>query len=227
MAGKAEYKNQWQKENCDRVNLTLPKGQKEELQAHVANRNESVNGFIARAISETLERDGVNSPQKIIYDPDFVNYTLSQKEMVAISPQNCCNNIINDLRVLNIMGQRKAERAVEKIVERSGYSEDKQAFLGKALQLLFKKLNLDGRKKLLECAVELSNLQRYLLKEDSPPARILAMLELLEIDRQYKAVDEISKLKGEDKYRVSSTEQKSEVEKAPESEPLHDDHVEE
>ena len=84
MAGKAEYKNQWQKENCDRVNLTLPKGQKEELQAHVANRNESVNGFIARAISETLERDGVNSPQKIIYDPDFVNYTLSQKEMVAI-----------------------------------------------------------------------------------------------------------------------------------------------
>ena len=120
-----------------------------------------------------------------------------------------------------------AERAVEKIVERSGYSEDKQAFLGKALQLLFKKLNLDGRKKLLECAVELSNLQRYLLKEDSPPARILAMLELLEIDRQYKAVDEISKLKGEDKYRVSSTEQKSEVEKAPESEPLHDDHVEE
>ncbi len=62
MAGKAEYKNQWQKENCDRVNLTLPKGRKAELQAHATAHGESVNGFISRAIAQTMERDGVGGP---------------------------------------------------------------------------------------------------------------------------------------------------------------------
>ena len=42
----------------DRVNLTLPKGQKDVVQGHAAARGESVNGFIGRAISETMERDG-------------------------------------------------------------------------------------------------------------------------------------------------------------------------
>lgn len=64
MAGKAEYKNQWQKANCDRVNLTLPKGRKAELQAHATAQGESVNGFIGRAILEAMERDGgVTAPE--------------------------------------------------------------------------------------------------------------------------------------------------------------------
>lgn len=41
----------------DRVNLTMPKGRKDTVQAHAATRGESVNGFINRAISETMERD--------------------------------------------------------------------------------------------------------------------------------------------------------------------------
>ena len=61
MAGKAEYKNQWQKENCDRVNLTLPKGRKAELQAYAAAAGESLNGFIGRAINEAMERDGAGA----------------------------------------------------------------------------------------------------------------------------------------------------------------------
>lgn len=52
----------------DRVNLTLPKGQKEVVQAHAAALGESVNGFIGRAISEAMERDGggtvPSSPQE-------------------------------------------------------------------------------------------------------------------------------------------------------------------
>lgn len=64
MAGKAEYKNQWQKENCDRVNLTLPKGRKVELQSYAAAAGESLNGFIGRAITETMERDGAGGLQK-------------------------------------------------------------------------------------------------------------------------------------------------------------------
>lgn len=61
MAGKTTYKNTWQKENVDRVNLTMPKGRKEELKAHAAARGESLNGFINRAIEETVERDNAAS----------------------------------------------------------------------------------------------------------------------------------------------------------------------
>ena len=57
MAGKAEYKNKWISGNCDRVNLVLPKGKKAVLQAHATERNESLNGFVNRAIDETVERD--------------------------------------------------------------------------------------------------------------------------------------------------------------------------
>lgn len=41
----------------DRVNLTMPKGRKEEIQAHAEAQGESVNAFINRAIDETMERD--------------------------------------------------------------------------------------------------------------------------------------------------------------------------
>ena len=57
MAGKTEYKNNWQKENVDRVNLTMPKGKKDAIKAHAEAQGESVNGFINRAIDETMERD--------------------------------------------------------------------------------------------------------------------------------------------------------------------------
>ena len=41
----------------DRVNLTLPKGRKEEVKAHAEQRGESLNVFIQRAIDETIQRD--------------------------------------------------------------------------------------------------------------------------------------------------------------------------
>ena len=57
MAGKTKYKNAWQKENVDRINLTTPKGKKDKIKAHAKTQNESVNGFINRAIDETMQRD--------------------------------------------------------------------------------------------------------------------------------------------------------------------------
>lgn len=45
------------KAKYDRFGLTMPKGQKEIIQAHSEARGESVNGFINRAIKETMERD--------------------------------------------------------------------------------------------------------------------------------------------------------------------------
>lgn len=43
--------------NYDRVELRLPKGKKETVQTHAEALGESLNGFINRAISETMERD--------------------------------------------------------------------------------------------------------------------------------------------------------------------------
>lgn len=40
--------------NYDRINLTVPKGRKEEIQAFAAQTGESVNGFINRAIGEAM-----------------------------------------------------------------------------------------------------------------------------------------------------------------------------
>ena len=43
--------------NYDRVELRLDKGQKELVKAHAEAQGESLNGFINRAITETMERD--------------------------------------------------------------------------------------------------------------------------------------------------------------------------
>jgi len=49
--------NKYVKANYDRVLLTMKKGRKELVQAHADKHGESVNGFINRAIDETIERD--------------------------------------------------------------------------------------------------------------------------------------------------------------------------
>lgn len=54
--------NKYMKTNYDRINLTMPKGRKDEIKAHASARGESVNAFINRAIDETMEREG-SEPQ--------------------------------------------------------------------------------------------------------------------------------------------------------------------
>ncbi len=58
-ASKAQQRavNKYMKENYDVYQIRMPKGRKGEIQAHAAAQGESVNGFIGRAISETMERD--------------------------------------------------------------------------------------------------------------------------------------------------------------------------
>lgn len=46
------------KENYDVYQIRMPKGRKDEIKAHAEAHSESVNGFINRAISEAMERDG-------------------------------------------------------------------------------------------------------------------------------------------------------------------------
>ena len=58
MATKAHLEgNKRYLEKQDNILIRVPKGRKAELQAHAESRGESLNGFIVRAVDETIERD--------------------------------------------------------------------------------------------------------------------------------------------------------------------------
>ena len=57
MAGTTEYKNKWQQENRERINLVVPKGKKEVIQTHATKQGQSVNAYINAAIDEKMARD--------------------------------------------------------------------------------------------------------------------------------------------------------------------------
>ena len=62
-ASKAQQKavSKYMKENYDVYQIRMKKGQKDTIKAHAEARGESVNGFINRAILETMERDSGTS----------------------------------------------------------------------------------------------------------------------------------------------------------------------
>lgn len=51
-------KDRYNAKAYDEIKIRVPKGQKDLIQAHAEAHGESTNGFINRAISETMERDG-------------------------------------------------------------------------------------------------------------------------------------------------------------------------
>ena len=57
MAGKTDYKNKWQSENCDRINLTVKKGSKQPLQDVAKANGESINGYIKSAVQARYKAD--------------------------------------------------------------------------------------------------------------------------------------------------------------------------
>ncbi|SCH28554.1 Uncharacterised protein [uncultured Clostridium sp.] len=58
-ASKAQQRavSKYMKENYDEIKVRMEKGQKDTIKAHAEARGESVNGFVNRAIAETMERD--------------------------------------------------------------------------------------------------------------------------------------------------------------------------
>ena len=50
----------WNSEKVDSLHVRVKKGMRESLQEHAEKRNETVNGFINRAILETMERDNAS-----------------------------------------------------------------------------------------------------------------------------------------------------------------------
>ncbi|MCM1166720.1 MAG: hypothetical protein NC299_10640 [Lachnospiraceae bacterium] len=45
------------KNNYDRIEVTVKKGEKDRLKAHAEQQGETLNGFINRAIDEAVKRD--------------------------------------------------------------------------------------------------------------------------------------------------------------------------
>ncbi len=57
MKDRKEYFLQYKKENLKRIPLDVPKEKYEQIKDHASSRSETVNGFIKRAIDETISRD--------------------------------------------------------------------------------------------------------------------------------------------------------------------------
>ena len=59
MSSKAQQKAtaKYEAAHYDNIRVRIIKGKKEIITAHAARRGESVNGFVNRAIAETIERD--------------------------------------------------------------------------------------------------------------------------------------------------------------------------
>lgn len=55
---KIAYNNQFNATAYDRINLTVPKGKKDEIKAHAEALGESVNGYIWRLIQEDMIKGG-------------------------------------------------------------------------------------------------------------------------------------------------------------------------
>ena len=53
-----EANNRYNAKAYDRINVAVPKGRKDIIKAHAEKNGESVNGFVNRAINETMQRDG-------------------------------------------------------------------------------------------------------------------------------------------------------------------------
>lgn len=53
---KVAYNNQFNAQAYDRINLTVPKGDKEKIKAHAEKNGESVNGYINRIIEEDMKK---------------------------------------------------------------------------------------------------------------------------------------------------------------------------
>lgn len=59
MGGKTSSQSieKYKQKAYDRIGLLVPKGAKDKIKTHAESMGESVNGFIKRAIEETMEKD--------------------------------------------------------------------------------------------------------------------------------------------------------------------------
>lgn len=57
-------RDKWLAEKVETINVRVPKGTKEVYKAHAESQGESVNAFLQRAATETIERDRAKAAAK-------------------------------------------------------------------------------------------------------------------------------------------------------------------
>ena len=67
------------KNKYDRFGLTMPKGTLDTIKAHAEARGESVNGFVNRAIAETMERDNRERGPPVWVAPFSLLYSFTMQ----------------------------------------------------------------------------------------------------------------------------------------------------
>lgn len=95
--GKASTKaqNKYISKAYDRINLTVPKGFKEEIKAYAEKQGESVNGFINRSITELTEMDNMHRA----YQRSLLRYLEKAKDALDSNDLNEAKRILNALIV--------------------------------------------------------------------------------------------------------------------------------
>lgn len=84
-AARKEGNRKWDAQNLDRISIALPKGSKDKIKAHAEKRGESINGFVGRAINETMERDNMELPCAGQLDPETESRRAALLEKLGVS----------------------------------------------------------------------------------------------------------------------------------------------
>lgn len=108
----------------DKTLIRLPKGRLDEIRAHIEPAGESLNGFIGRAILETMERDGGGTASETAGKPvgaaqeagvvSLPSETLETAQRAAERPQRPVYDAESVNRVLPINILKKAQEAADK-----------------------------------------------------------------------------------------------------------------
>lgn len=70
--------NKYNAKAYDRINIAVPKGQKEVIKAHAEKRGETINGFVKRAINETMARDAATA---VVIKNGKIQYRLNSDRL--------------------------------------------------------------------------------------------------------------------------------------------------
>lgn len=76
-------KDRYNAKAYDEIKVRVDKGQKEIIKAHATVRGESVNGFINRAVSETMNRDNSQDVPSGSFESDFSLEALQAAQKAA------------------------------------------------------------------------------------------------------------------------------------------------
>lgn len=71
-------KNKYNAKTYDNLRIVVPKGQKEVIKVHAEKRGETINGFVKRAITETMARDAATA---VVIKNGRIQYRLNSDRL--------------------------------------------------------------------------------------------------------------------------------------------------